>query len=44
MGALARLRLGLFQVLRNLSQSGYEYYGLGDNVQLSAEIMPVRLR
>jgi KUP system potassium uptake protein len=39
-----RLRLWLFQLLRNLSQSGYEYYGLGDNVQLSAEIMPVRIR
>ena len=44
MSVLARLRLGLFQVLRNVSQSGYEYYGLGDNVRLSAEIMPVRLR
>jgi KUP system potassium uptake protein len=39
-----QMRLWLFQVLRNLSQSGFEYYGLGDNVQLSAEIMPVRIR
>ena len=39
-----QLRLWLFQLLRNLSQSGFEYYGLGDNVQLSAEIMPVRIR
>ena len=43
-GVLGQLRLWLFQFLRNLSQTAYGYYGLGDNVQLSAEIMPVRVR
>lgn len=44
MNALARLRFALFGVLRRLSQPAYYYYGLGDEVQLSAEIMPVRVR
>ena len=44
MGRLARLRFALFGVLRRLSQPAYYYYGLGDEVQLSAEIMPVRVR
>ena len=43
-GVAARIRLWLFQFLRNLSQTAYGYYGLGDNVRLSAEIMPVRIR
>ncbi len=44
MGWLARLRLRLFVLLRQMSQPSYYYYGLGDEVQLSAEIMPVRVR
>jgi KUP system potassium uptake protein len=44
MGRLKRLRLRLFMVLRRLSQSAHSYYGLGDEVQLSAEIVPVRVR
>ena len=44
MGRLARLRFGLFGLLRRMSQPAYYYYGLGDEVQLSAEIMPVRVR
>jgi KUP system potassium uptake protein len=44
MKLLKRLRLGLFLLLRQMSQPAYYYYGLGDEVQLSAEIMPVRLR
>lgn len=43
MGRLARLRLRLFVLLRQMSQPSYYYYGLGDEVQLSAEIMPVRV-
>jgi KUP system potassium uptake protein len=39
-----RLRFRLFILLRRLSQSAYDYYGLGDEVQLSAEIIPVRVR
>jgi hypothetical protein len=31
----------LFLILRQFSQPAYYFYGLGDNVQLSAEIMPV---
>jgi KUP system potassium uptake protein len=44
MGWVKRLRLRLFMVLRRLSQSAHSYYGLGDEVQLSAEIVPVRVR
>ena len=44
MGRLACLRLALFGLLRRMSQPAYYYYGLGDEVQLSAEIMPVRVR
>jgi KUP system potassium uptake protein len=44
MGRLRRLRLRLFVFLRRLSQPAYYYYGLGNEVQLSAEIIPVRVR
>ena len=43
LGLVRRLRFRLFVLLRNLSQSAYDYYGLGDDVQLSAEILPVRV-
>jgi KUP system potassium uptake protein len=39
-----RARLRLFRILRRISQPAHYFYGLGDNVQLSAEIMPVRLK
>jgi KUP system potassium uptake protein len=39
-----RMRLRVFSVLRQISQPAYYYYGLGDEVQLSMEIMPVRVR
>jgi KUP system potassium uptake protein len=39
-----RFRLRLFAFLRHVSQPAHYYYGLGDAVQLSAEIMPVRVR
>jgi KUP system potassium uptake protein len=38
------LRFRLFQFLRLVSQPASFYYGLGNNVQLTAEIFPVRLR
>jgi KUP system potassium uptake protein len=41
---IGRLRFRLFVLLRQLSQPAHYYYGLGDEVQLSAEIIPVRLR
>jgi KUP system potassium uptake protein len=44
MGLIGKLRFRLFVVLRQLSQPAHYYYGLGDEVQLSAEIMPVRVR
>ncbi len=44
LGALGRARLKLFSFLRQLSQPAHYFYGLGDNVQLTAEIMPVRLK
>ncbi len=43
MGLLKRLRFGLFLFLRLMSRPAYYAYGLGDAVQLSAEIMPVRV-
>ena len=43
-GLLGRLRLRLFLFLRLVSQPAYYYYGLGDEVQLSVEIIPVRVR
>jgi len=42
--AWSRARLRLFRILRRISQPAHYFYGLGDNVQLSAEIMPVRLK
>ena len=44
MGALNYLRFRLFLFLRLISRPSYFYYGLGNVVQLSAEIFPVRLR
>jgi KUP system potassium uptake protein len=44
MGLLKRLRFRLFLLLRLVSQPAYYYYGLGDEVQLSVEIIPVRVR
>jgi KUP system potassium uptake protein len=43
-GLLKRLRFRLFVFLRLVSQPAYYYYGLGDEVQLSVEIIPVRVR
>jgi len=43
MDLLRRLRLRLFLFLRLLSQPAYYYYGLGDEVLLSVEIIPVRV-
>ncbi len=44
MSLLGRARLCLFSFLRKMSQPAHYSYGLGDNVQLSAEILPVRLK
>ena len=44
MGLFRRLRFRLFLFLRLLSRPTYYGYHLGDEVQLSAEIMPVRVR
>jgi KUP system potassium uptake protein len=44
MGLLRRLRFRLFLFLRLISRPAYYGYHLGDEVQLSAEILPVRLR
>ena len=44
MGLFKRLRFRLFMLLRLVSQPAYYYYGLGDEVQLSVEIIPVRVR
>ena len=38
------VRLRLFRILRRVSQPAHYFYGLGDNVQLSAEIIPVRIK
>jgi KUP system potassium uptake protein len=44
MDVFRRLRFRLFLLLRLVSQPAYYYYGLGDEVQLSVEIIPVRVR
>ncbi|MDR3495275.1 MAG: KUP/HAK/KT family potassium transporter [Ancalomicrobiaceae bacterium] len=44
MNFLKRLRFALFVFLRQISRPGYLYYGLGDQLHLSAEIIPVRVR
>jgi KUP system potassium uptake protein len=43
MGPFQRMRFRLFLLLRRLSAPAYYYYGLGDEVQLSTEILPVRV-
>jgi KUP system potassium uptake protein len=44
MNFFKRLRFRLFLFLRLISRPAYYAYGLGDAVQLSAEIMPVRVQ
>ncbi len=44
MRALARFRLKLFKLLRFFSQPAYYHYGLGVELQLSIEILPVHVR
>jgi KUP system potassium uptake protein len=44
MSLLRRIRFRLFVVLRLISRPVYYAYGLGDEVQLSAEVMPVRVQ
>ena len=43
MNLFKRLRFRLFMFLRMISQPAYYYYGLGDEVLLSVEIIPVRV-
>ena len=43
MNMFRRMRFHLFSFLRLVSQPAYYYYGLGDEMQLSVEIIPVRL-
>ena len=44
MGPIQRFRFRLFMFLRLVSRPVFYYYGLGDEVQLSAETLPVRVR
>ncbi len=44
MGLIQRFRFRLFMFLRLVSRPAFYYYGLGDEVQLSAETLPVRVR
>jgi len=44
MTLIRRMRLRLFMLLRHMSQPAHYYYGLGDELQLSAEILPVHVR
>jgi KUP system potassium uptake protein len=44
MNILRRLRFRLFVFLRLISRPAYYAYGLGDEVRLSVEVMPVRVR
>lgn len=44
MGPLRRIMFRIFHLLRQISQPAYYYYGLGDEVRLTVEIMPVKIR
>ena len=44
MGCSGACGFRLFLFLRLVSQPAYYYYGLGNEVQLSVEIIPVRMR
>ena len=44
MGPFRRLRFRLFVFLRLVSRPAYYGYGLGDEVRLSGEIIPVRVK
>ncbi len=44
MRPVRRVRLRVFNLLRFVSRPAYYHYGLGDEVQLSAEILPVHVR
>ena len=41
--AFKRLRLSLFQFTQGRLAPPHSYYGLGDAVQLTIEVIPVRL-
>jgi KUP system potassium uptake protein len=43
MGLLRKIRFRLFLMMRLVSRPIYYSYGLGDEVQLSAEVLPIRL-
>ncbi len=40
---IRRLRLGLFHFLRQNSQPAHYYYGLGNDVRLAMEVLPVKV-
>jgi KUP system potassium uptake protein len=40
---IGQWRFRLFSLLRQISVPGYYYYGLGDRIQLSVEVLPVRI-
>ena len=44
MRPIRRLQLKFFSILRNISRPAYYHYGLGDRVQLSAQIFPIIMR
>jgi KUP system potassium uptake protein len=39
-----RFQLKLFKILRFISLPAYYHYGLGDEVQLSAQVLPIKVR
>jgi KUP system potassium uptake protein len=43
MSLAQEIRFRLFLFLRQITQPSYFYYGLGNNVNLSIEIMPIKL-
>lgn len=38
-----RLKLGLYSLLREVSQPAYDYYGLGKEVNLTLEMLPIKI-
>lgn len=43
LGFANKIRFNIYMLLRQITIPGYYYYGLGDQVNLSIEILPVRL-
>lgn len=42
-GFIKRFSLGVYSILRALSQPAYDYYGLGKDINLTIEMLPIKI-